>query len=321
MTVVVDRAAADQDTRARRGRSAEWPTLALAAVIYGGWIAVTLFNDRLPWWLVAALGAWLVAWHSSLQHEILHGHPTRSRTFNTALGYPPLALWIPYERYRATHLKHHHDERLTDPLDDPESRYWRPEDWARLAPWQQRLVRAQATLAGRLTIGPFWAIATFCRDEWAQIRAGDRRLARTWVWHLMGVSAVVVWLEAVCGMSILFYAAAIVVPGTALMLIRSFAEHRANREVEHRTAIVESASPLALLFLYNNLHAVHHARPDIPWYRLPRYYQENREQFVRGNGGLVYGGYRDVVRRFGLRPHDAPIHPLGRAPGRSAGQA
>jgi fatty acid desaturase len=317
MMIMVDTATAEVDPAARRSRGIEWPTLALAVVIYSCWVAVTLFHARLPWWATAALGSWLVAWHSSLQHEILHGHPTRSRTFNTALGFPPLALWIPYERYRATHLKHHHDERLTDPLDDPESRYWRPEDWARLAPWQQRLVRAQATLAGRLTIGPFWAIATFLTDEWAAIRAGDRRLARVWAGHMAAVAALAAWLELACGMSIAFYVIAIVIPGTSLMLIRSFAEHRANREVAHRTAIVESASPLALLFLYNNLHAAHHARPDIPWYRLPRFYRDNRERFVRGNGGLVYGGYRDVVRRFWLRPHDAPLHPLGRAPGRS----
>lgn len=320
MTVVAESATSDEHARTRRGRTVEWPTLALAAVIYCGWIGVTLLHAQLPWWLVSALGAWLVAWHSSLQHEVLHGHPTRSRTINTALGYPPLALWIPYERYRATHLKHHHDERLTDPLDDPESRYWRPDDWARLTPWQQRLVRAQATLVGRLTIGPFWAIATFIADEWAQVRAGDRRLARVWGWHLLGVAAIIVWLEAVCDMSVVVYAALIVVPGTALMLIRSFAEHRANRDVAHRTAIVESASPLAVLFLFNNLHAAHHARPDIPWYRLPRFYRENRARFIQANGGLVYGGYRDVVRRFLVRPHDAPIHPLGRAPGQKAEQ-
>ena len=37
----------------------------------------------------------------------------------------PLTLWLPYERYRHTHHVHHIDARLTDPLDDPESFYWR----------------------------------------------------------------------------------------------------------------------------------------------------------------------------------------------------
>ena len=40
---------------------------------------------------------------------------------------PPLALWIPYESYRISHLMHHRDDRLTDPLDDPESYYWMPD--------------------------------------------------------------------------------------------------------------------------------------------------------------------------------------------------
>ena len=31
----------------------------------------------------------LGAWHLSLQHELLHGHPTRSAFVNKLLGYPP----------------------------------------------------------------------------------------------------------------------------------------------------------------------------------------------------------------------------------------
>ena len=32
------------------------------------------------------LGAWFVAWHNSLQHETVHGHPARPRWVGTALG-------------------------------------------------------------------------------------------------------------------------------------------------------------------------------------------------------------------------------------------
>jgi fatty acid desaturase len=299
-------------------RGIEWPTVALAAVIYSSWLAVTYFHAVLPWWLLAALGTWLVAWHSSLQHEVLHGHPTRSRAVNKAIGYPPLALWIPYERYRATHLTHHNDERLTDPLDDPESRYWRAEDWARLGPWPQRLVRAQATLLGRIIIGPFWAIGTFWCSEWQAIRQGDRELARLWAMHAVAVAMVMTWVIGVCGMHPLTYVLLCAVPGTSLMLVRSFAEHRANRTIPERTAIVEGSWILGTLFLFNNLHAAHHERPDLPWYRLPGWYKQNRARLVTANGGLVYQGYRDLAARYFLKPHDAQLHPLGRAPGREA---
>src|SRR5258708_20313658 len=79
--------------------SVEWPTVALVAVIYGGWAAVTFFHAALPLWLVAALGAWLVAWHSSLQHEIVHCPPTRWQRLNTPLALPPLSPSLPHHPF------------------------------------------------------------------------------------------------------------------------------------------------------------------------------------------------------------------------------
>ena len=115
-------------------------------------------------------------------------------------------------------------------------------------------------------------------------------------------------------MSIAFYLFAIVYPGTSLLLIRSFAEHRATDDVGERTAIVENARLLGPLFLYNNLHAAHHAEPMMAWYEIPSWYRSNREHLIRENGGLVYDGYFDVARRFFLTPHDKPEHPTNRAP-------
>jgi fatty acid desaturase len=306
----------DAVSERKRRRGIEWPTVALAVAIYSGWLAITYWHASMPWWLAAALGAWFVAWHSSLQHEVLHGHPTRWRAVNKAIGYVPLALWIPYERYRATHLTHHNDERLTDPLDDPESRYWSADAWARLSPIGQRLVRAQATVLGRILIGPFWAIWTFWVSEARAVRDGDLPLAKIWAIHVVSVAIVLTWVVGVCGMGMLAYVGLIALPGTSLMLIRSFAEHRANRAIEHRTAIVEGSWLLGPLYLFNNLHAAHHARPDLAWYRLPGWYAQNRARLIAGNGGLVYRGYRDLFARFFFRPHDAPLHPLGRAPQR-----
>ena len=39
-----------------RRRRIEWPTILLAAVIYGGWLATTYFHASLPAWLVAVAG-------------------------------------------------------------------------------------------------------------------------------------------------------------------------------------------------------------------------------------------------------------------------
>ena len=79
-----------------REKTVEWPTLLLTALIYGGWLAVTYFHQMMPWWLASGLGAVLITWHSSLQHEVLHGHPFRKRVANEALVFLPLGLAFPY---------------------------------------------------------------------------------------------------------------------------------------------------------------------------------------------------------------------------------
>lgn len=301
-----------------RRRGVEWPTILLALLIYGGWLATTYFHASLPAWIVVAVGAWLVAWHSSMQHEILHGHPTRSRGLNRSLALVPLSIWLPYESYRISHLRHHCDERLTDPLDDPESRYLTSADWEGLGRMGRLLLRAQKTLLGRLVIGPFWAVAHFLTDEFRAVARGDKGVRRAWAEHGAMLILVIAWLELVCQMSIGFYLLGIVYPATSLMLLRSFAEHKAAEGVLERTAIVENAPILGVLYLYNNLHAVHHERPAMPWYEIPGWYRVNRDRLIRENGGMVYNGYLDVARRFLLSVHDTVPHPFGGKKGEAA---
>ena len=44
------------------GRRIEWPTVALAVVIYGLWFLATFFWRELPWQALTAVGAWIIAW-------------------------------------------------------------------------------------------------------------------------------------------------------------------------------------------------------------------------------------------------------------------
>ena len=294
-------------------RNVEWPTVALAALIYGIWFAATLFWRALPWPALVALGGVAVAWHMSLQHEVIHNHPTRWRSLNRTIATWPLSIWLPYEIYRITHLQHHNDVRLTDPLDDPESYYFTAAQWRTLGPVGRGLWRAQSTLAGRLVIGPALAMARFWTAEIGRVRRGDRRHVGILWRHALQAAAVLAWIVGVCGMPLWLYFWAFVYVGTAVALIRSFAEHRAETEVERRTAIVEGSLLLGPLFLFNNLHAVHHLRATMPWYDIPRWYRLNRAAVIARNGGLVYRSYFDVARRYLLRPHDAALHPLDEA--------
>jgi fatty acid desaturase len=291
----------------------EWPTIALIAIIYAMWFAATLFWTRLPLWALTIVGGWTIAWHMSLQHEIIHGHPTRKRWINNLLGQWPLALWLPFENYRHSHLAHHNDERLTDPLDDPESYYWRQEDWDHLGRFGRAIVRLQASLLGRLLVGPFWASAKLWKAEIGAIVAGDRRKSREAALHVLEMAVVLTWVLGICRMPVAVYLFCFVYAGTSLAMVRSFAEHRAESVVERRTAIVERSWLLGPLFLFNNLHVAHHMRHTMPWYALPAWYKANRAALIERNGGLVYDSYRDVIRRYLLRPHDQALHPHRKA--------
>jgi fatty acid desaturase len=287
----------------------EWPTLALALGIYASWLLLTWFNALIPWPLLLVLGGWTVAWHSSLQHELVHGHPTRWPAVNRALGLLPLMPHLPFDRYRALHLAHHRDERLTDPLEDPETQYFTEQGWHALGPVGRVIVRTIARLAGRMVIGPAWAI---CRFVWRDAQRMWRcvpGVRRAWLLHLPLAAAVLLWATQICGMSLARYAVCFWMPGMALLLLRSYAEHRAAPQWEHRTAVVEQAPLMGVLFLFNNLHSAHHERPALAWYRLPRWYAQERARLLARNGGLVYRGYTDVFRRFLFAAHDQSVHP------------
>ena len=210
-----------------RNAAIEWPTLALALLIYASWLALTWFHEALPFLVLLPLAAWTVTWHGSLQHEIIHGHPTRRRWLNNLIASPPLILWLPFECYRRTHLAHHNDERLTDPLDDPESRYWTRDQWDSL-PWLPRTVlRMQGTLCGRLLFGPLWLIPHYWRLRFAS-GLQHAQVRRVWLRHVLRVALVLIWVIAVCKMALWVYLVCFVYAGTSLLLLRSFAEHRAD---------------------------------------------------------------------------------------------
>jgi fatty acid desaturase len=289
-----------QTSRPAAPRTIEWPTVFLALVIHAGWLAATFWHDRLPPLALFAIGGWLIAWHGSLQHEIIHGHPTPWRRVNALLGAAPLNLWLPFEVYRRSHLAHHAVEHLTDPAHDPESRYLAPGDRA----MRRAFARAQATLLGRLILGPILEIGGFLAGQGRALARGDKAAWSLWALHLLALAPVLLWLVVACHFPLPLYGLCFVYPGAALSLLRSYAEHRAEALPAHRVAVVERAPLLGLLFLNNNLHAAHHAWPGAPWFTLKRLYATHREQLLRDNGGLVYDGYGDVARQFLFRAHD-----------------
>jgi len=290
-------------------RALEKPTFLLIFAVYGAFALVTFYWAALPLWLVFAAGAAITALHGSVQHEAIHGHPTRSSLVNELLVSPPLMLWVPYRRYRAQHLRHHRNDRLTDPFDDPESFYMPEARWRALPAPVKALHRLNNTLFGRLILGPAMSAVRFFLSEGWRMARGERRVVAGWALHVPALAVLLVWVIGVCQMPLWLYIACFAYPGTALILMRSFAEHRAHPDVAARTAVVEANPALALLFLNNNLHAAHHESPNLAWYDLPAYYRRHRERLLRDNGNYHIPGYAALARRYLWRIKEPVAHP------------
>lgn len=286
----------------------EWPTLVLIAAVYLGVFATLFLLAPVSVLLAVLLLIPLIALHSSLQHEVTHGHPFHERRLGEVLVFPSLNLVIPYLRFRDIHLAHHMDATLTDPYEDPETNYLDPAKWAKLSPAMQRVLRVNNTLAGRMLLGPLIGQVAFVADDWRLIRAGDRSVLVGWLWHIPAAAAMI---AVVLASPLPFWAYLIACyAGLSVLRIRTFLEHQAHERARGRTVIIEDRGPLAFLFLNNNLHVVHHMHPRLPWYRLPKIYFANREKYLRRNGGYRYDSYAQIFRRHFLRAKDPVPHPL-----------
>src|SRR5699024_5708167 len=123
-----------------------------------------------------------------------HGHPTSWHWLNEALVLPSLWLWLPFRVYRDTHLVHHCDERLTDPLEDPESYYHTLGQWVGYNRIVRGLFWITNTVAGRLLLGPFVALCGLVADQLPRLWRGDPRCRGDWIMHALGCLLVVAWV-------------------------------------------------------------------------------------------------------------------------------
>ncbi len=285
----------------------EYPTLILLVVTYLVWGIGTLIWGHSPFLSVLLTGV-AITQFMSLQHEVLHGHPFANQRLNEALVFPALAICMPYQRFRDTHLQHHYDPALTDPYDDPESCYADPQVWAQLSKPLQGLLRLNNTLLGRIVLGPFIGTWVFVAHDFGRIRRGETGVISAWLLNLAGLVPVLIWLHW-SGMPMPGYFAALYL-AMALLKIRTFAEHRAHEASRARTVVIEDRGPLALLFLNNNFHAVHHSHPGVAWYKLPALYQSRKEHYLRRNEGYRYRNYAEVFARYSTRAKDPVPHPV-----------
>lgn len=285
------------------------PTWLVALVIYGSWTLIVWFHAVLPWWLILPLGAYVVAWQFSLQHETIHGFRSAPAWLRFAVAFPPLGLWFPYPLYRDSHRLHHRNTHLTVPGVDTESYYVSQAAWRAAGPLGRALMLLNQTLLVRLLFGPMIRLWKLTRREVGRVVNGDFRYLPVWALHAVGVGIIFWFVSDIAAMPWWHYIVLMAYPGMSLGLLRAFIEHRAGARPGERTAIIRSNAVFSLMFLNNNLHAAHHLKPGLSWYRLPGFYRDNREKLLAHNGGFQFRGYWQIARQYLLKPVFLPVHP------------
>jgi fatty acid desaturase len=294
------------------GRLVEWPTVFVALGIFSSYALLTLNHRSIPVWLLIPVLGLVLTWSGSLQHETIHGHPTKWPLVNELLGRITLDLWIPYDHYKTSHLMHHRDVYLTDPLIDPESYYVSDADWNRFGSSRHWIFRFYRTLIGRLLLGPLFMVVSYlptqAREVWTgQGIEGEGNPRTRWFRQLLAMALTVAWLYWV-EINPLTYMGAIYVSNSGIRL-RSFVEHRWMPDGQSKTATVHTVAPFSLLFLNNNLHTAHHARMTVPWYQLPEFNRSLGLDSVAAEGAGLYRGYLEVAAKYGVRQFDTPVFP------------
>src|SRR5690606_31537280 len=108
-------------------------------------------------------------------------------------------------RFRALHLRHHADERLTDPFDDPESYYRALWQYERFPRWFKGMLAFNNTMVGRFLIGPALADVGFFLTEAKAFARNDHGVRRAWLHHAIGLAIVVPVVLFVFDMPLLSY--------------------------------------------------------------------------------------------------------------------
>ena len=298
----------------------QWPTLLMLAIVYTTFAALLsgLFS---AYPLIAMFFlAIVLTLHSSLQHEIIHGHPFKSQWLNDSLVLMPIGVFVPYHRFRDTHLAHHVDTHLTDPYDDPETAYHDRSRWQAYSRSYKALLVFNTTLVGRMLVGPAIGMIAFYRDDLQFILKGNKQIFNVYVYHVAALAVLLPLLHLYSQVHLLHYLTACYLC-MSLLKIRTYAEHKAHESVPGRIAIVESRGPLGWLFLFNNYHSVHHRFPRLAWFQLPGLFEKERDHWLQKNHNNHFESYGVIFKHFLFRAREPVVHPLWSADKRNKSTA
>ena len=296
----------DSPSSALLRERAEWRTLLVVFAVYG-FTALTVMRYEVltPWLAIPMLGV-LGAWHLSMQHEVLHGHPFKNQFLNDVLGGIPVTLWIPYLAFKKDHHEHHLSD-LTNPALDNESYYVSQEQWDKAGKIRRAAWTANRTILFRMFVWTIVSTITYVLSVLKRAVRGEKGDRLAVALHVVGM-VFVVYLVSLSSMPLWQFALGTTYGGRILNAIRPFPEHKYQSGVETRTAMIMAGRFMSLLMLNNNLHVAHHDEPGVPWYRYDKLIQRvNAVQRARDAGVLYEGGYAEIFRRFSFTPVDSPV--------------
>jgi fatty acid desaturase len=296
----------DSSTSRVLKEAGEWRTLAVVIAVYGLTVLTVLRYDVLTPWLAVPMLAVLGAWHLSMQHEVLHGHPFKNQFINDAIGGIPVTLWIPYLAFKKDHHEHHLSD-LTNPALDNESYYVSQEQWDNAGPIRRAAWTANRTILFRMFVWTIVSTITYVLSVLKRAVRNEKSDRLAVALHIIGV-VFVVYLVSLSSMPLWQFALGTLYGGRILNAIRPFPEHKYQSGVETRTAMIMAGRFMSLLMLNNNLHVAHHDEPGVPWYRYDKLMQRvNAVERARAAGVLYEGGYAEVFRRFSFTLVDSPV--------------
>ena len=265
-----------------------WPS---ALALAGEWAVILLTAAAaLAWWnpWTALLAALVIATRQHallvLYHDAVHGLISRRRrlndfVINTAVGVP---LLLPVHLYRALHVSHH--RHLGTPHDPERVLLYRGQRWSyRPLPAFALVAQLAGDLSGWNALVMSW------RYFAEQRRGGALRLPRTRAYPELAVQCILfaaLWLgAALLWPSLAFRLAALwFIPYLTLtqllQKVRSFAEHTdAEGQDDRSCSWAPGLAGRLTIWPYNiNYHREHHARPGVPWNRLPAAFPQARQR-------------------------------------------
>ena len=284
----------------------EWRTLLVVLSVYGITVLTVVRYEVLTPWLAVPFLAVLGAWHLSMQHEVLHGHPFKNQFLNDLIGGIPVTLWIPFLAFKKDHHEHHLSD-LTNPALDNESYYVSQEQWDKAGRIRRAAWIANRTILFRMFVWTIVSTITYVLSVLKRAARNEKSDRLAVVLHVVGV-AFVVYLVSLSSMPLWQFALGTVYGGRILNAIRPFPEHKYQSGVETRTAMIMAGPFMSLLMLNNNLHVAHHDEPGVPWYGYHKLMNRvNAVERARDAGLLYEGGYAEVFRKFSFKPVDSPV--------------